>query len=109
MRRVTRLQAATAATALFVGGTIAAGIVFRPDVSTNAGATGSPEVIHKRMVKTISVPAGPPPVSARAVASGAPGTATPVSVSSRTSPGAGGPAGGYEREDEGEVEYGESD
>ena len=112
MRSASRLQVATAATALFIGGTVAGGFALRPDDPTSASAPASatPQVIHKRKVRTIQVPAG-----SAATGSSAPTavTATPVSapapspVTSRTSP-AGGGGGGAERES-GEVERGESD
>ncbi len=103
---------ATAATALFIAGTVAGGFALRHGSSaTGSGqAATAPEVIHKRKVRTIQVPAG-----SAATGSSAPTavTATPVSapapasVTSRTSPASGG--GGEAEREVGEVERGESD
>jgi hypothetical protein len=112
MRNATRLQVATAATAVFIGGTIAGGIALRDGGSANGSgqASTAPEVIHKRKVRTIEIPASQPGVTpATAVAATPVSAPAPAPVSSRTSP-TGGAGGGGDDEREGvEVERGESD
>lgn len=101
---------AIAATVLFIGGIIAAGLGLREDGSANGAAavSAAPEVIHKRKIRTVHVPASRPAATAVPAVMAATEAPAPTPVSSRTSPGGAG-AGDDEGEEHSEVERGESD